>query len=109
MSDLSHRLQQEYEKLKTHRDELRVQLDLGKKEAKAAWLEVDETWGELETRMKLLGRLSRQTAEEVSEAAGELVDDAREGVSLTADEVKDGANKLVGEVREGLARLRSLI
>ncbi len=108
MSDLSHWLQEEYEKLKTRRDELRVQLDLGKKEVEDAWREADEKWGDLESKMKLMGNLARQTAEEVSEAAGELVEDTREGVAMTLDEAKQAAEKLVGELREGFDRLRNL-
>ena len=59
--------------------------------------------------MKLWGRLSKQTAEEVSDAAEAVVEDAREGIEMTADEAKGAANSLLREVREGFERLRSLV
>lgn len=108
MSDLGSWIQEEFEKLKTKRDELRVQLDLGKKEVKAAWLEADEKWGELEKKVKLARKLSAQTAEEVKEAAEELAEDARESVSETVEEVSKAAEKLAKEIREGFNRLTGL-
>lgn len=105
MSDLGSWVQEEYEKLKTRRDELRVQLDLGKKEVKDAWLVADQKWGELEKKVKLVRNLSKQTAGEVKQAADELVEEAREGISETLEEVSEGAEKLVHEIREGFNRL----
>jgi ElaB/YqjD/DUF883 family membrane-anchored ribosome-binding protein len=109
MSELSFRLEKEFEKLKQRRDELSVQLDLGRKEIQDTWNAVDDRWGELENRMRLWGQLTSQTAEEVSEAAEAVVDDAKRGLEATADEVKDSAKALVAEVREGFERLRSLV
>ena len=109
MSELSFRLEQEFEKLKQRRDELRVQLDLGKKEVEDTWASLDEQWGELEAKVKLWARLTRQSADEVSDAAEEVVEDAREGLEMTAGEVADAAKKLVVEVREGFDRLRNLL
>jgi hypothetical protein len=109
LSELSFRLEQEFEKLKQRRDELRVQLDLGKKEVGDKWASLDEQWGELEAKVRLWARLTRQTTDEVSDAAEEVVEDAREGLEMTANEVADAAKKLVGEVREGIERLKNLL
>lgn len=109
MSEIGDRLEKEFEKLKQHRDELRVQLDLGKKEIQGKWSALDDRWGELETKMRLLGRITKQTAEDVSDAAEVAAGDVKEGLELTADEVKAAAKTLVAEVREGIDRLRSLV
>jgi predicted nucleic acid-binding Zn-ribbon protein len=109
MSELGFRLDQEFAKLKRRRDELRVQLDLGKKEVEDKWGSLDDQWGELESKVKLWARLTRQTADEVSDAAEEVVEEAREGLETTADEVADAAKKLVAEVREGFERLKNLL
>jgi ElaB/YqjD/DUF883 family membrane-anchored ribosome-binding protein len=109
MSELGFRLEQEFEKLKQRRDELRVQLDLGRKEVQDKWDAIDDRWGELETQVKLWGRLTTQTAEDVTDAAEAVVEDAKKGLEATADDVKDAAKELVAEVREGLERLRSLV
>ena len=46
MSDLGNLLKQEYEKLQQRRDELKVQLDLGKMEVRDKWNALDERWAE---------------------------------------------------------------
>ncbi len=109
MSELRKRLEEEFEKLKTHRDELRVKLDLGKMEARDAWQELDGKWGEIESKLKQLAHASSDTADEVKSTAGEMVDDAKAGLKLTASEVGDAAEELMKEIREGFARLRKLL
>lgn len=109
MSDLADRLHKEFEKLKTRRDELRVQLDLGKMDAKDAWKELDGKWTEAERKMKQLAQVSRNTADEISDTAGDLIDDTAAGLKLTAAEVGDSAEKLLDEIREGFSRLRGLL
>ena len=109
MSDLRERLQGEFEKLKTKRDELRVQLDLGKKEAADAWDDLDHHWGEVEQKMKQLARASKDAAEDIGDAAGDVVDDARTGLRLTVDEAGKSAEKLLNEVKERFKSLRELL
>lgn len=87
MSELRDRLEQELEKLKTTRDELRVQIDLGKKEAEDAFEEVSEQWGHLEAH---LARLKK-------EGEGAL------------DDIGDAAELLVDEIKKGFDRVRSLL
>lgn len=102
MTELNQRLQQEYEKLKTTRDELRVQLNLGKKEAEDAWREAEDKWRDLEAKMKLAGQISKETAEEVAHVT-------RDGASATLADVKQATDKLMDEVREGFEKMRKLI
>ena len=87
MSEIKDRLHGEYEKLKQRRDELRVQVDLGKKEAQDAWDELEGKWEQLEGRFKVLARESKDAAGEVAAAA----------------------EVLLGEVKDGFARLRKLV
>jgi len=79
MSDLRRRLEQETEKLKTRRDELLVQLDLGKKEVEDAWSEADEKWSRLEAQLHRLKREGEEALDEIGEAAELLVDEVKEG------------------------------
>jgi len=87
MSELANRLDQELEKLKEKRDELRVQLDLGKKDLHAAWEEAEEKWSHLEAQLHRLKREGEQAAEDIGEAA----------------------DLLIGEIKQGFQRIRELI
>jgi hypothetical protein len=87
MADLNDRVHDEFERLKQRRDEIRVQLDLGKKDAETAWAEVEEKWGHLEGKVKVL-------AGEAKDAAGD---------------VGEAAEKLIEEIKDGFSRLRNLI
>lgn len=87
MSELGDRLEQELEKLKTRRDELRVQLDLGKKDLQDSWEEAEHRWHKLEG---YLGRIKHEGQEAL-------------------DEVGDAAELLLDEIKDGFKRLRSLV
>lgn len=87
MANLHDRLQEESKKLQQRRDELRVQLDLGKKDAADAWHEVEGRWDEFEGKLRVLANESKEAAEDVGKAA----------------------ENLLGEIREGLARVTRLI
>ena len=89
MPDRKARLHDEFEKLKQRRDELRVQLDLGNKEARAAWEEAEGKWAQLEGRLKVLARESKDAAGDVAEKTAEK------------------AEVLLKEVKDGFARLRN--
>lgn len=71
-------LQEEVQTLKTLRDELRVQLHLAKSEAKERFEGAEKSWQDLEGKMKLIGRESKDAAGEVGEAARLLLDEIRE-------------------------------
>ena len=79
MSELKMRLEREIEKLKTARDELRVQLDLGKKEVEDAWEEVEGKWSQLEAQLLRLKREGEDTLEEIGEAADLLMSEVKSG------------------------------
>ena len=79
MSDKKARLHDEFEKLKQRRDELRVQLDLGKKEARAAWDELEGKWAQLEGRLKVLKREAKDAGGDVAAAAEVLLKEVKDG------------------------------
>ncbi len=81
MSEIADRFAEEVEKLKQARDELRVQLDLGKKEASDAWEAAEEKWEALESRLSAVKRESADALEDVGEAAELLVDEVRDALS----------------------------
>jgi chromosome segregation ATPase len=84
MTTLQERVQSEFETLRQRRDELRVQLDLGKMEAADAWHEAEERWERLESKVRTLARESKDAAEDVGEAAKLLLDEVREAFDRMA-------------------------
>lgn len=87
MTDWKQKLSEEMDDLRRVRDELRVQLKLGRAEAKERWEALEKDWQHLEGRMKLIGEESKESAHEIGEAA----------------------KLLVGEIREGYRRLRDML
>lgn len=87
MSDLQKRINDEFEKLRTLRDELRVKIHLGKAEARDKWEELESDWQHVEGKIKVLGEETKESAKEVGEAT-EIV---------------------VGELRDAYRRLRDLL
>ena len=79
MSDWGKRLEEELNTLRTLRDELRVQAELGKLELRDRWAELEHRFGELEGKLKLIGESAREDAADVGDAAKRLADEIREG------------------------------
>ena len=107
MSESHFRLDEEFQHLKQIRDEIRVQLNLGKREVDDKWNELDARWGELENKMVLFKRLTAQTADEVGDAIDVVVEEARDGLDDTAEDVRAAANLLLDEIREGFKRMKA--
>lgn len=84
MSHLQDRLHDDVEKLRQRRDEIRVQLDLGKMEASDAWHDVEERWQQLEGKLRVLAAESKDAAGDVGKAASELVEEIRAGFAKVA-------------------------
>jgi hypothetical protein len=85
MTDLSDRMSDEFEHLRTLRDELRVRVHLGKAEIRDQWEELEKDWHRAEGKMKALGESSRESAKEVKEAADLLVEQLREAYHRLRD------------------------
>jgi hypothetical protein len=77
--DWRKRLDDEAETLRRMRDELRVQAHLGAAEARERWDKLEERWGHLEGKLRLLGQESKESLEEVGEAARLLAREIRDG------------------------------
>ena len=87
MAQETHRITEEVEGLQRLRDELRVQLHLGKAEARERFEKLEQTWQHLESRLKVIREESGEDLGQIREAAG----------------------LLVGEIRDGYRHLRSLL
>lgn len=87
MGDLQDRVNDEFEKLRTLRDELRVKIHLGKAEAKDKWEELESDWQHVEGKIRVLGEETRESAKDVGEAT----------------------EVLMGELRDAYRRLRDLL
>lgn len=78
MSDWSRRIQEEVDELRGLRDDLRVRIHLGRMEARERWEKTEQDWEHLEGKLKLLAAESRESLEEVGEAARLLAEQIRE-------------------------------
>lgn len=79
MSSLNERIQKEVDELRGLRDDLKVQVHLGKLDAQDRFAEAEKNWEHLEGKLKVLADASRETAEEVGEAARLLAGEIRNG------------------------------
>ena len=84
MTTFQDRLHEDVEKLRQRRDELRVQVELGKMEAGDAWHEVEDRWERLEGKLRVLADASKDSAEDIVGAAGLLVEEIRAGLAKVA-------------------------
>ena len=71
------------ENLKRERDELRVQLNLAKREIKDEWDALEEKWEALEPKLVAFGHEAKSASHQVGEAA-----------ELFAEEIADAYRKL---------------
>ena len=78
MSDLTGRFSEELKGLRELRDEFRVQMELGRAEARGRWERLED-WRHLEGKLKLMRNESKGELEEINEAARLLVQQIREG------------------------------
>ena len=87
MTEKSFDLQDLMEDLKRQREELRLGLNLAKKDAKDEWERLEHDWHHLQARLKVVGHEAGKTAREVGAA-----------LRLAAE-----------ELRSGYARIRKLL
>ena len=79
MSDLQAKLDEEMEALKRVRDELRVQVHLGKAEAQELWEAMEHKWHEAESKLTRVARDAEEPLHEIGEAARSLLREIRDG------------------------------
>lgn len=73
------RASRELTDLERKRDELRVQLHLGKEELKARWDELETKWLKLRDEVRRTEQASGQTLEELKASVTKLAREVREG------------------------------
>ena len=78
-------LAEELESLRTLRDELRVKVQLGKQEVRDRWEQTEKSWHDLEAKLDRIERESKQSLENVEEAARNLLKEVREGYRRIKD------------------------
>ena len=71
------RFQDEIDRLRTLRDELRVQANLAAKEVRDRFEETEKRWEALEAQIEGIGRESREAMHDVGEAGRELLEEIR--------------------------------
>jgi CBS domain-containing protein len=79
MSDWKERMEKELEELRRVRDELRVKIHLGKKDAQDRWQQLERRMGELESHAKRAAQRAEAPLHELTEATRHLVEELRIG------------------------------
>lgn len=79
MADSPDWFARELEGLRQLRDEVRLQVHLGKADAREAWDEVEKRWHQLEARLRVVREGSREDLGEIREAAKLLAEQIRDG------------------------------
>ena len=77
------------EDLKRMRDELELQLHLGKAEAKAEWDKLEVKWREYELRQHKIKNAAEDTGREVDAAMDMIGDELKKGYQRIRDILKD--------------------
>ena len=72
-------IQSELDSLRTARDELRVQINLGAAAAREAWEKAEKGWNHLEGRLKVLGEATQESLEDIGGAVEMLAEEIRRG------------------------------
>ncbi len=104
MSETKAALKELLKALKTDRDELRVQLQLGaneiKEELQSEWEITERGWTKLRAQLREAGANLSETAEDFGDDLGEFSEQAREMTEKAGAEIRDGYKR----VRELLKR-----
>lgn len=79
MSDWNDRIQAEVEELRGRRDELKLKVHLGKREAQERFEQAEKSWEHLESKLAVLASEARAQASEVGQAAKLLLEEIRDG------------------------------
>jgi hypothetical protein len=77
------------EELKRMRDELELQMNLGKAEAKAEWAKLEVKWREYELRQHKVKNAVDDTGREVDAALDMIGDELKKGYERIRDILKD--------------------
>ncbi len=78
MAGILDKLSEEAQELKKLRDELRVQLDLGRMEARDRWEKAEKSWNVFEDKLKVVGHETGEALRDVGEATKLVLEEIRE-------------------------------
>lgn len=73
------RLEHEASELRAMREEIEVQMHLGKLEARDKWNDLEKHWEHAERKLKQLGDAGREAAEDITAATEVVLDEIRNG------------------------------
>jgi hypothetical protein len=76
---LRERLEKEADELRAMREEIEVQMNLGKLEARDKWKDLEKHWEHAEGKLKQLGDAGREAAEDITAATQIVLDEIRSG------------------------------
>ena len=79
MSEWKERLDQELDEMRRVRDELRVKIHLGRKDAQDRWQQLERRMGELEAHARRAAQRSEAPLHELADATRHLLDELRNG------------------------------
>ncbi|MGM0557051.1 MAG: hypothetical protein ACQEVA_11780 [Myxococcota bacterium] len=77
---MDERIEKLVDELETRRDNLRVKLDLGKKDVADAWKDLEKDWDKLEIKLKQLGKDMADDRDKVRADVKGLADDLTESL-----------------------------
>ena len=92
-NNLKETLQRDLDLLAQTRDELLVQLSLGKAEARDDWKALEERWGRVQGEIQRTATDSEQTVKELGESVRHLLDDLKGGYERIKAQLKNAAGK----------------
>ena len=84
-SDWIERLDEEVDRVRQTRDELRVQMHLAAAEAKDSWAGLEERWQRLEQRLERIGRATHEASDDVHDATRSLLQELKHGYEKIRD------------------------
>lgn len=91
MSEEKDRLDEAFNFIKHHRDELKLKMHLGGKEAQDEWAKLEARWAELEKKSQPLSGAVKEAAASSGEQAKKV---ATAALDLAARELNEGYQKL---------------
>jgi len=92
-NNLKETLQRDLDLLAQTRDELLLQLSLGKAEARDDWKALEERWGRVQSEIQRTASDSEQTVKEMGESVRNLLDDLKGGYERIKTQLKHIAGK----------------
>ncbi len=88
VENLKHEIAELVQKLKTERDELRVQMHLAKAEAQEEFAELEKKWDQFHTRASAVGDVAAGASKDVGAATRSLGEELKRGYKRVRDAIR---------------------